>query len=190
MNSPVLNRWLRSAYYPTNALLSTSLAAIVISTVGPSMALSSEKSVAATPSPSLAAESTPSNLDLVGRKLLGQWLTKEPPAEGAMIFLFSADGTFFIISDQSSPGKPTACQFQYQINSQSKPMQLDIILADKRKVQTIFELTSAGDLRVQMRGTQPGTPRPTELDSNATQLQKISDDTALPPNTELRKSCS
>ncbi len=69
-------------------------------------------------------------------------------------------------------------------------MQLDIILADKRKVQTIFELTTAGDLRVQMRGTQPDTPRPTMLDSNATQLQKISDDTALPPNTELRKSCS
>ncbi len=121
MNSPFLNRWLRSAYYPTNALLSTSLAAIVISTVGPSTALSSEKTVAATPSPSSAAESASSNADVVGQKLLGQWLTKDPPAEGAMIFLFSANGKLLIISDQSSPGNQLPVSFSIKlIHSQSQ----------------------------------------------------------------------
>jgi hypothetical protein len=136
-----------------------------------------------------AVESTLTKPALIKQKLVGQWLTKEPQAGDLMIFLFSTDGKFFIVSDQASSGKVIACQFQYKVNVSSQPMQLDIVLDGKKVIRTIFEFTPEGDLRLQMQGTQPGKPLPTELADHATGLQKISDDTALPSNTELKQSC-
>ncbi|UBF25315.1 hypothetical protein K9N68_27490 [Kovacikia minuta CCNUW1] len=93
--------------------------------------------------------------------------------------------SFLSCSDQS-PGKATACQFQYRINAIPQPMQLDIT-ADGKTAQTVFEFTPGGDLRLQVQGIEPGKPRPTMLGDTATELQKISDDPALPPNTEVKR---
>jgi hypothetical protein len=67
-------------------------------------------------------------------------------------------------------------------------MHVDFILNNNSIVQTVFEFTQVGDLRIQMLETYPGKPRPASLNSDATIFQKISDSTALPPKTTLLDS--
>ncbi|WP_421655173.1 hypothetical protein [Leptothermofonsia sp. ETS-13] len=69
-------------------------------------------------------------------------------------------------------------------------MHLNVILSQDSTVQTVFEFTPAGDLRIQMLETYPSKPRPTALNTDATVFQQISDSTTLPPNTVLMNPSS
>jgi hypothetical protein len=124
----------------------------------------------------------------VAEKLLGQWLTKEPLEGDTVMFVFAPEGKLYILSDTSASGNAIANQVQYRLNDTPQPMHLDVILAADKTVETLFEFTADGDLRVQMLGTRLGKLRPMRLDDNATLFQKISDDTTLPPGIELKKS--
>ncbi|HEY9896573.1 MAG TPA: hypothetical protein V6D34_14390 [Candidatus Sericytochromatia bacterium] len=124
----------------------------------------------------------------VVEKLLGQWLTKEPLEGDTVMFVFAPEGKLYILSGTSMSGNAIAKQVQYRLDDKPQPMHLDVILAPGKTVETLFEFTADGDLRVQMLGTRPGKLRPKELNDNATLFQKISDDTTLPPGSELKKS--
>lgn len=124
----------------------------------------------------------------VAEKLLGQWLTKEPLEGDTVMFVFAPEGKLYILSGTTVSGKAIAKQVQYRLDDKPQPMHLDVILAAGRTVETLFEFTADGDLRVQMLGTRPGNLRPKGLNSNATLFQKISDETTLPPGSELKKA--
>jgi hypothetical protein len=103
------------------------------------------------------------------------------------MFIFAPEGKLYILLGTSASGNAIASQVQYRLDDKPQPMHLDVILAADTTVETLFELTADGDLRVQMLGTRPGKPRPIGLTDNATLFQKISDDTTLPPGIELKK---
>ncbi|MBD2074448.1 hypothetical protein H6F86_11240 [Phormidium sp. FACHB-592] len=124
----------------------------------------------------------------VAKKLLGQWLTKEPLEGDTVMFVFAPEGKLYILSGTSASGNAIANQVQYRLDDKPQPMHLDVILAAETTVETLFEFTADGDLRVQMLDTRPGKLRPKELNDNATLFQKISDDTTPPPGSELKKS--
>ncbi len=137
------------------------------------------------PSPTVKPE-TPVVPVPTAKRILGQWLTKEPLDGDTVLVVFAPAGKLYIISGTAASGNAIANQFQYHIDDKPQPMYLDVILADTTKVETLFEFTAAGDLRVQMLGTRPGKPRPNALADNATVFQKISDDTTPPPGTDLK----
>jgi hypothetical protein len=122
----------------------------------------------------------------VTKKILGQWLTKEPLDGDMVMFVFAPEGKAYILSGTAASGNAIASQFQYRLDDKPQPIHLDIILADKAVVETLFEFTPDGELRLQMLGTRPGKPRPAALTDNATLFQKVSDETTLPPGTELK----
>ncbi len=123
----------------------------------------------------------------VAKKILGQWLTKEPLDGDMVMFVFAPEGKMYIISGTSASGNAIASQFQYRIDGKPQPIHLDIVLADNAIVKTLFEFNANGELRLQMLGTRPGKPRPVALTDKATLFQKVSDETALPPGTELKQ---
>jgi hypothetical protein len=124
----------------------------------------------------------------VAKKILGQWLTKEPLDGDMVMFVFAPDGKAYIISGTSASGNAIATQLQYRLDAKPTPSHLDIVLSPDATVETLFEFTSDGELRLQMLGTRPGKPRPTALTDNATLFQKLSDDTTPPPGIEVNKS--
>jgi len=141
--------------------------------------------VSPTPAPTSKPE-PPLALVPVAKKILGQWLTKEPLDGDMVMFVFAPEGKVYIISGTSASGNSIASQFQYRIDGKTHPIHLDIVLADNAIVKTLFEFNANGELRLQMLGTRPGKPRPAALTDNATLFQKVSDETTLPPGTQLK----
>ncbi len=122
---------------------------------------------------------------IIMQKLAGQWLTREPLMGNMAIFVFGPNGEAFLISGEAPNGKALARRIHYRINANPKPMHIDIVLNRNTIVQTVFEFTPAGDLRLQMVNASPQEPRPTALTEDATLFQRISDATTLPPDTLL-----
>lgn len=139
-----------------------------------------------TPASTVKPEVTPTPVPAT-KKILGQWLTKEPLEGDMVMFVFAPDGKVYIISGTSVSGNAIASQFQYRIDDKPQPIHLDIVLADNAIVKTLFEFNAKGELRLQMLGTRPGKPRPAALTDNATLFQKVSDETTLPPGTEVKQ---
>ncbi|MBW4582945.1 MAG: hypothetical protein KME42_25540 [Tildeniella nuda ZEHNDER 1965/U140] len=139
------------------------------------------------PSPSLPTVKPESVAPLpVAKRILGQWLAKEPLEGDTIMFVFAPDGKAFIVSGAAASGNAIATQFQYRLDAKPQPMHLDIVLTPDTTVETLFEFTTNGDLRLQMLGTRPGKPRPVKLTDHATLFQKISDDTTPPSGTEIK----
>lgn len=192
-----MNQPTRKRHLPAFALSDHALKLFIgyfiasVATVLPGYAASAEPSllqpaqqptVKPTPTPDPGKVRVP-----VAKKLLGQWLTKEPLDGDMVMFVFAPDGNVFIITGTAASGNAIARQFQYRIDDKSRPIHLDIILAANAIVQTLFEFTANDELRLQMLGTRPGKPRLAALTDSATLFQKISDDTTLPPGIELKK---
>ncbi len=120
------------------------------------------------------------------QRLLGQWLTTEPLDGDMVMLVFAPAGKLFILSGTAASGNAIAHQFDYRLDDKSQPMHLDVVLASQATIQTLFEFTPDGELRLQMLGTRPGNTRPQALLDNATLFQKISDTTTPPPGTEVQ----
>lgn len=139
--------------------------------------------------PSITPTQTPSqpSLDInpIGKKLLGQWQTKDPSSSATLVtFLFTPENKLFLIFPDANGS--VAVELQYRINSTTKPMNLDITIpSSKEPVLTIFEFTADGKLRLQITDTAPGKPRPTAFSSQASLLTKASDATTLPENSRI-----
>ncbi|HEY9597446.1 MAG TPA: type IV pilin-like G/H family protein [Cyanophyceae cyanobacterium] len=135
--------------------------------------------------PLIAQAQNPSQSGDVQSRLIGQWQAKDTSSEPGLTLIFTADSKLFAIFPSDS-GTPTARQLGYRINPTPQPMHIDVsILSMGDVVQTIFEFTPDGQLRLQIVGTEPGQRRPTTFTPSATVFQKISDATTLPSDVEV-----
>lgn len=118
-------------------------------------------------------------------KLSGQWQFQNKISGQGLIFIFTPDNKLFILPP-SSAKTPVAQQLEYRIDPVPQPMHIDIIFpGTNESVKTIFEFTADDQLRLQVAGTNPGEPRPTDFSPNATLFQKISDATTLPAHAQV-----
>jgi hypothetical protein len=141
--------------------------------------------VIAQPSATPTSSSQPSEVSAPQAKLRGQWQAKNPGSGKILIFTFTPEGKLFIQLPNTAE-TPTAQELAYRINPTPQPMQLDIMFpGTDQVVKTIFELIPTGEMRLQLAGTNPGDPRPTAFQSNATLFQKVSETTTLPPNVQV-----
>jgi hypothetical protein len=126
-------------------------------------------------SPSSGCNPAPS----VEKKLLGTWQATIREMRGTLVF--APDNQLFII-EGDSPAFP----LKYQLNTQTKPMQLDLIFQGE-KVLTIFDFTDNNKLRIELENIKSGDSRPNSFSSQSIVFEKVSDSTSLPPNTQVQK---
>jgi hypothetical protein len=164
------------------------------------------------PKPTPTQAQNPAPINSSASRFVGQWRLKDY-LPIPLTVVFTQDGKLFVLlpsylnffgslslSDSSVPGslslsEPSvpgggsvnAYELRYKINSTTKPMSLDLIISpgDNETVMTIFEFTSDGQLRIEWEGLLPGQPRPTECSVGTIFLQKISNTTLLPRNTQI-----
>ena len=86
---------------------------------------------------------------------------------------------------QGPDGAARAKEMRYKVNFGAKPMHLDVGISNTETVETVFELTSQNQMRLQLQGTNPGQPRPDSLNAEATVFKKVSEATVLPADTQL-----
>jgi len=141
--------------------------------------------VIAQPSTTPENSAQPTEVTAAQTKLRGQWQATNSLSGKALTFIFAPDGKLFI-QLPSDAEKPIAQEFGYRINANPQPMQLDVLFpGTDQVVKTIFEFTPAGEMRLQVAGTNPGDPRPTAFGTDATVFQKVSEVTTLPPNVQV-----
>jgi hypothetical protein len=134
------------------------------------------------PTPTVSQPANSSE-DAILKKLLGKWENKDSLGMDVN-FLFTADGKLFLIMGIAE--KSGAYPLEYRINSTPNPMYLDIILPDNPKpVLTIFDFTADGKMRLQIKDTNPGQPRPNKFSPDVSVFTKVSDNTTLPENVEV-----
>ncbi|MEG3859868.1 hypothetical protein [Microcoleus sp. herbarium12] len=136
----------------------------------------------ASTAPKIAQATAPaaSNID---KQLLGQWQGTVPSGQ-SFTFVFAPEGKLFLMA-KGPDGAARAKEMRYKINLGQKPMHLDVGLSSTETVQTVFELTDEGQMRLQLQGTNPGQPRPDSLNEQATVFKKVSETTALPADTQV-----
>ncbi|WP_293149153.1 MULTISPECIES: hypothetical protein [unclassified Microcoleus] len=135
---------------------------------------------AASPTIAEAAAPAASNID---KQLLGQWQGTIPSGQ-SFTFVFAPKGKLFMMG-KCPDGAPCAKETRYKVNLAATPMHLDVSLNKSETVETVFELTPEGQMRLQVEGTNPGLPRPNSLNDQATVFKKVSETTALPAGTQV-----
>ncbi|WP_071516904.1 type IV pilin-like G/H family protein [Geitlerinema sp. PCC 9228] len=148
----------------------------------PAATLANANTVAATPVLAQADALTDSRQ--VAEQLYGRWEATNS-ANNGMTLIFTKVGQFYIILQESDP---IALKFGYTINPTPDPMELNVRVGEGETVETIFDLTPDGQLIVQLAGTNPGQPRPTSFDPNATKFRKVSQEMSLPPDVSIYNS--
>jgi hypothetical protein len=137
-----------------------------------------------------AANSTPQEIQ---DRLAGQWeingsfsvpITVILTAQGKG-FVLLPSGLLFYGGFQSNP---IAYEFSYRLGNTNQPIEIDIAQPSEEPIKTIFEFTSDGRLRVELMGIRVGESRPTEFTTGALFLNRVSNLTALPRNTEIANS--
>jgi hypothetical protein len=126
----------------------------------------------------------------IQNRLVGQW-----QLQGVFFVpitvVFTAQGRGFLLTPTfalNAQSNPTAYEFTYQINGTNQPLQIDLAEPTEEAIKTIFEFTSDGRIRVELVGIKPGEPRPTEFTTGSLLLNRVSNLTALPRNTEIVNS--
>ncbi|NES23910.1 MAG: hypothetical protein F6K41_34595 [Symploca sp. SIO3E6] len=163
----------------TPKLLVSSLLIGLLSTINTTV--SAQSAIA----PLVAQSPSNSSADAVVKRLQGQWEVEDPASGEKLLWIFTSEGELFMVLPYGEDTR-FALPFGYQIDPTPQPMHLDVTLPQQEeKVLTILEFTAAGELRVQLEGTDPGEPRPTAFNSEATVFSKIDDATTFPPDVEL-----
>ncbi len=125
----------------------------------------------------------------IQQKVLGQWEHKDVAQKISLTFLFTPNGKLFILSQPDGKNQRQAVEIRYAINTVQQPIHLDVYLPNQNQpVQTIFEFTADGKMRMQLEGTDPGKPRPSKFSNSGSIFEKISDSTELPSGTVLLDS--
>ena len=138
----------------------------------------------------LIAQSSISNPQDIQNRLVGQWQLQDAFFVPITV-VFTAQGKGFVLIPFFGPSvnaDPTAYEFSYQINNTTQPLQIDFAQPGELPIKTIFEFTSDGRIRVELVGIKPGEPRPTEFTTGSSILNRVSNLTALPRNTEIVNS--
>jgi len=149
------------------------------------------------PMPTLTQSQNPASTNS-SPSVVGQWRLKDY-LPIPLTVVFTQDGKLFVLLPSyltsllslfspsvSGGGSVNAFEFRYKINSTTQPMSLDVSSpSDDETLMTIFDFTSDGQLRIEWEGILPGQPRPTEFTVGTIFLQKLSNVTALPRNTQI-----
>ena len=149
------------------------------------------------PMPTLTQSQNPASTNS-SPSVVGQWRLKDY-LPIALTVVFTQDGKVFVLFPSyltslvslfnpsvAGGGSVNAFEFRYKINSTTQPMSLDLNSpTDDETLMTIFDFTSDGQLRIEWEGLLPGQPRPTEFTVGTIFLQKLSNVTALPRNTQI-----
>jgi hypothetical protein len=139
-----------------------------------------QRAIPLTPTVSQSANSSE---DSIVKKLMGEWENKDSLGTNVN-FIFGGDGKMFLIMEVGE--KSAAYPLKYTIDSTKSPMYLDIKLPDSPKpVLTIFDFTEDGKMRMQIEGTNPGEPRPSNFSADVSVFNKVAENTTLPENIEL-----
>lgn len=121
---------------------------------------------------------------VIDEQLQGQWQTKDPTSGKTITFIFAPDGKLFTVLP-APDGSSIAIQLGYKINSTTQPMQIDMALSPDETAKTIFELTPAGKLRLELDGVSPEEGRPTKFSSTPALFEKVSDATTVPKDVPV-----
>jgi hypothetical protein len=123
--------------------------------------------------------------DPIDQKLLGLWEIQNPKPSFNVYLLFTPDGKYFQILDGGEIFR-FAVPFHYRINTETQPMQLDIISPKDDDVieQKIFEFTADGLLRLNSNNSVQGKPNIFDGDV----FKKVSDITSLPEGIPIYPS--
>ncbi len=127
------------------------------------------------PSPTVTAQ-----VDPILPRLLGEWRVEGQPSEGGQqpSIFFSQQGKGYFINELE--GKKQAIAFEYRLQSNQKPMQINLLLpGEAQPIETIFELGNDGSLRLETQ-TQPGAPRPTNFSTQVVKLKRVYTQPTLP----------
>jgi hypothetical protein len=150
------------------------------------------------PKPTATQAQNPASINSSASRFVGQWRLKDY-LPIPLTVVFTQDGKLFVLLPSyltsllssfnpsvSGGGSVNAFEFRYKINSTTKPMSIDLISpGDNETIMTIFDFTSDGQLRIEWEGLLPGQPRPTEFSVGTIFLQKMSNTTLLPRNTQI-----
>lgn len=122
------------------------------------------------------------------QKLLGTWEAKNlqnPSKSGKLKFIFTPVGKLLIVMSSGVSQKPLVYETNYKINSDPKPMHLDVTLPENKTVQTIFEFTDDDKLKIELYESNPGKSRPETFPENTPLFEKVSNSTSLPKDTKV-----
>ena len=142
------------------------------------------------PTDNLVAQSSTLTAQEIQNRLVGQWQLQDVFFVPISV-VFTAQGKGFVLTPFFGPSvnaNPTAYEFSYQLNNTTQPIQIDIAQPGEAPIKTIFEFTSDGRIRVELVGIKPGEPRPTAFTAGSSLLNRVSNLTALPRNTEIANS--
>lgn len=138
--------------------------------------------IACSPEPSTSSNTATTGphgeINPVKDTIIGEWQIIPDPnkAVGTIPRWVFTGNNQLVILDLSGPESGVSQVGSYAINTESSPMQLDIIFPEEEQlIFTIFELTNEAILNVQKN--ESGLPRPTVFDDNIVTLQKLSDST-------------
>lgn len=166
-----------SSFVTPRRLLASGLCLGVLSTLG--LTIRSHSLL----SPAVAEVAIASTKNVAADDVVGTWQGEMKP--GQMItWILTPDGKLFMTAPPFADEPQRALEMRYQVESSTKPMGLNIDLAQGATVMTIFEMTPEGQMLVQIAGTNPGEERPEEF-NNATVFKKVSNATTLPPDTQI-----
>jgi len=139
------------------------------------------------PSTAQPAAQTKPAANPIDQRLVGSWQSRVSSTQN-LTFIFGPDGKLFIVLPSSAEKAP-ALQLRYRVAStSSKPMQLDLTTSNNKTALTIFEFISEGKLRMELQGIDAGKPRPAAFGKGALVFNRVSDNTKLPDNAQLRQS--
>lgn len=116
------------------------------------------------------------------KKILGTW--QATIEEERTTLVFTPNNQLFLIE-----GDSPAVAGEYQLNTKTKPMQLDII-GGQEKDLAIFEFADNNKLRIEVAQTEAGNARPNSFSSQPMVFEKVSDSTSLPANTRVENAPS
>jgi hypothetical protein len=134
-----------------------------------------------TPQPSQATPSIQTSSQ-IKQQLIGHWQVKQLSNSQAINFIFTPDEKLFMWVESQK----LAYEMNYKVNSEAKPMQLDIIPKDlNQKIETIFEMTADGKMRLEIMNSNPGKPRPNKFSTDTPIFERISQTTVPPKNIKF-----
>jgi Type IV pilin-like G and H, putative len=135
------------------------------------------------PSPKTAPSPTGS-ANLAAQNLIGTWSFAGGGGVDPVVLAFTPQGKLLVL--QSLDRQTLATQFDYAIDPQPTPMQLDLKpqkpqVAETEIAKTIFDLTAKGQLVLPpLAAMKPAQPRPQQMVGGVT-YQRVSAETTLQP---------
>lgn len=149
--------------------------------------IATDRSLPAIAQASDGSKTEPLARDPIVQKLIGKWQTIRPPAAEveSATFAFAPDGKLTMLMAGAS-GELGVVQMGYQINPNTQPIHLNLILSNRSDeiVRTILGFTQEGLLRMQISGIDPTTPRPSSFTADEPLLRKISTIPSLQPDLQ------